>query len=114
MPLHHRVPVLRPAAVTLLSSLTLAAAAPLAADAQSALAAPASGGQASAQGAGAVERVRVRSAPERALIGRYVSLRGSLSSGRRGRPVLLQLRTSRGWRTVERARAGRGGAFRLS
>jgi rare lipoprotein A len=57
------------------------------------------------------ERVRVREAPHRVLAGREVRLSGVVTSRRRGRPVVLQLRTQRGWRTVDRARTRRDGAF---
>jgi hypothetical protein len=70
-----------------------------------------------AGGAAAVaapERAQVRRAPDRVLAGRPVRLRGFVSSGRRGRPVLLQRRTDRGWRTVDRTRTRRGGAFAAS
>jgi hypothetical protein len=57
------------------------------------------------------DSARVRRAPAHVLAGRPVTLRGALASGRRGRPVLLQRRTDRGWRTVERTRTRRRGAF---
>lgn len=44
--------------------------------------------------------------------GRKVRVRGRLRPRLRGRPVRLQLRTRRGWRTVDRTRTGRGGRFR--
>lgn len=60
------------------------------------------------------ERVEVHSAPNNVLTGRSVRLTGTLVSGRRNRPVLLQLRTGRRWQTVDRARSERGGAFTAS
>ncbi|MFN2617843.1 MAG: RlpA-like double-psi beta-barrel domain-containing protein [Thermoleophilaceae bacterium] len=47
-------------------------------------------------------------------IGRSVRVRGVLKPGLRGRSVRLQLRTRGGWKTVDRARTGRGGRFRAA
>ena len=60
------------------------------------------------------ERVRVRRASRHVLAGRPARLSGVVSSRHRGRPVRLQLRTARGWRTVDRARTRRGGAWAVS
>jgi len=52
-----------------------------------------------------------------ARAGRYVKrgsavrVKGALRPGLRGRRVALQLRSGRGWKTVDRARTGRGGRF---
>jgi rare lipoprotein A len=46
--------------------------------------------------------------------GRAVRVRGVLRPGVGGRAVRLQLRTRGGWRTVDRARTGRGGRFRAA
>jgi hypothetical protein len=89
------------------SGLALSPVAPAHAD-SGATAAPAPGGAAVAARA---ERVRVRRAPHRVLAGRPVRLSGVITSRRRGRPVVLQLRTPRGWRTVDRARTRRRGAW---
>ena len=43
--------------------------------------------------------------------GGSVRVRGALVPGIAGRTVRLQLRTARGWKTVDRARTGRGGRF---
>ena len=64
-------------------------------------------------------RVRVRArlsgrASRHVNIGGSVRVRGSLKPGLGGRTVRLQLRARRGWKTVDRARTGRGGRFRAS
>jgi rare lipoprotein A len=46
--------------------------------------------------------------------GSGVRVRGRLAPGQPGRRVRLQLRSSRGWKTVARARTGAGGRFRAS
>lgn len=47
-------------------------------------------------------------------IGRSVRVSGALKPGLGGRTVRLQLRTRGDWKTVDRARTGRGGRFRAS
>lgn len=47
------------------------------------------------------------------LAGHALHVRGRLRPHLRGRVVRLQLRTSRGWPTVQRTRTGRGGRFRV-
>jgi rare lipoprotein A len=46
------------------------------------------------------------------LSGGVVAARGALSSGEAGRTVIVQVRTRRGWRKVDRTRTGEGGRFR--
>jgi len=46
--------------------------------------------------------------------GASVRVKGSLRPGLRGRRVALQQRSGRRWKTVDRARTGRGGRFRAS
>jgi hypothetical protein len=46
--------------------------------------------------------------------GSRVRVRGRVAPGRAGRRVRLQVRSGRGWKTVSRARTGRGGRFRAS
>jgi rare lipoprotein A len=60
-----------------------------------------------------VARVAAR-ASRHVLGGGAVRVRGRLRPTLRGRPVRLQLRTPRGWRTVGRSRTGRGGRFKAS
>src|SRR4051794_15368354 len=47
-------------------------------------------------------------------MGRSVRVRGALKPGLAGRAVRLQLRSHRGWKTVDRGRTGRAGRFRAS
>jgi rare lipoprotein A len=47
-------------------------------------------------------------------LGGSVRVRGRMKPGLGGRSVRLQLRTRGGWKTVDRARTGRGGRFRAS
>ena len=47
-------------------------------------------------------------------LGRAVRVRGALRPGLSGRSVRLQLRGRSGWKTVDRARTGRGGSFHAS
>ena len=47
-------------------------------------------------------------------LGRSVRVRGALKPGLGGRTVRLQLRSRGRWKTVDRARTGRGGRFRAS
>ena len=58
----------------------------------------------------APERVRL-DARRHVLAGRTVRLAGRIGSARRGRTVLIEVRTRGGWRTVARARTGAGGRF---
>ncbi len=46
--------------------------------------------------------------------GSRVRVRGRVAPGRGGRRVRLQVRSGHGWKTVSRARTGRGGRFRAS
>lgn len=46
--------------------------------------------------------------------GSRVRVSGRMAPGRGGRNVRLQVRSGRGWKTVGRARTGRGGRFRAS
>jgi rare lipoprotein A len=47
-------------------------------------------------------------------VGGAVRVRGALKPGLGGRSVRLQLRSGGGWKTVDRARTGRGGRFHAS
>jgi len=60
-----------------------------------------------------VGKMRARST-RHVLDGRRFRARGTLMPRSRGRTVVLQLRTRGGWRTVDRARTGRGGRFAAS
>jgi rare lipoprotein A len=69
--------------------------------------------------ASAPHRVRVVArisgrASRHVKIGNSVRVRGAVRPGLRGRTVRLQLRSRGGWKTVDRARTGRGGRFRAS
>ena len=69
--------------------------------------------------ASALRRVKVAArisgrASRHVNIGRAVRVRGALKPGLGGRTVRLQLRSSGSWKTVDRARTGRGGRFRAS
>jgi hypothetical protein len=71
---------------------------------------------ASAASVGATRRVTVVAriatrATRHVLGGGAVRVRGRLRPALRGRAIRLQLRTARGWRTVDRARTRRGGRF---
>lgn len=103
-------PVPSGAAFRSMAVLGLALPAAAAILAPAAAAAPPTGGAAFS----GYERVEVHSAPRNVLAGRPVRLAGKLASGRRNRPVLLQLRAGRRWRTVDRARSERGGSFSAS
>jgi rare lipoprotein A (peptidoglycan hydrolase) len=48
------------------------------------------------------------------LGGRASKVRGKLLPSTRGRKVALQVKTSRGWKTVRRTSTGKGGRFRTS
>ena len=75
-----------------------------------------------AQGGAAVSPVRrvivvarlVGRSNRHLLGGRRVRVRGRLLPRVRGRAVRLQLRTGRGWKTVDRTRTGTGGRFRAA
>ena len=53
-------------------------------------------------------------ATRHALAGDRVSVRGRMRPALRGRVVRVQLRTRRGWQTVDRARTRRGGRFKAA
>ena len=57
---------------------------------------------------------RLSTRATRHVRGGSARVRGTLRPGFRGRRVNLQVRTRRGWRTVDRARTGRGGRFATS
>lgn len=110
-------PVRSGAALRSIAVLGLALPAVAAAPAPAAVAAESGAAAASPTGGaafGGYERVKVHSAPHNVLAGRSVRLKGRLASGRRNRPVVLQLRAGRRWHTVDRARSGRGGSFSAS
>jgi rare lipoprotein A len=71
------------------------------------------GGRSAIQPVTVVARLEGR-AKRHVRAGSNVRVRGSLEPGLAGRSVRLQLRKGGGWRTVDRAKTGRGGKFRAA
>jgi len=60
---------------------------------------------------GSSTSLRVTSAKRHVLSGNLVKVRGVIAARQSGRTVFLQVRTRRGYRTVDRARSSHGGRF---
>lgn len=90
-----------PAPIALWSALAAALVAPVAADAQ--------------ETGGSSHAAAVRSqAPRDVTVGGLVRVRGALRFAPRRRTMLLELRSSRSWREVDRTSTARRGRFRTS
>ena len=94
-----------------LLSTTILAATPSPAGSQEPAPASATGGPVATKASSALT---VRSVRRHVTTGRSVVVRGRLNPAKAGHAVALQIRSRRGWATVDKARTNAAGAYRLT